>query len=475
MLAHVIWYVVGLLVPLLYAAAAVMAVHAVKAVRTSQGAIAWAISLVAFPWVAVPLYLLVGRSRFVGYVQARRAGNLAIHELAEEVIARLEPYAVKPDPLTALFGKLAGLSCTRGNQVDLLINGDETFAAMLAEIARARDYVLVEFFIVHGDRIGQAFKEALIAKAAEGVRVYFLYDAIGSRGLPAQYVRDLREAGVAVSPFRSTRRWRDRLQINFRNHRKITIIDGRSLFLGGLNVGDEYLGRSRRFGYWRDTHVKLTGPAVQCAQLAFLEDWYWAHSDIPELEWNPAPPDGADSLVMIAATGPADDFSTCEMGMISLANGARERLWITSPYFVPDPPIAMALKLAALRGVDVRIMLPDRPDHLLVYLSGFSFYEEMLAAGVKLYRFQPGFMHQKVMLVDDRLGAVGTVNLDNRSFFLNFEITAFLRGDRVVAEVRQVLEEDFSGCREVAIDEYRARPLWFRAAVRVARLLAPVQ
>lgn len=475
MITDAIWYGLGWLIPLLYAVGALMAMHAIRGVRTSQGAIAWALSLLTIPYVAVPLYLLVGRSRFFGYVESRRAGNLAIHELARGVVAGLAPFENSAEPLARLLQNLVGLPCTTGNRAQLLINGEETFAAMLEEIAQATDYILVEFFIVHRDRIGNAFKEALIAKAREGVRVYFLFDAVGSRTLSKTYVRELRDAGVAVSSFRSTRGWRQRFQINFRNHRKIAIMDGRSAFLGGLNVGDEYLGRSPRFGYWRDTHLKLEGPGVQCAQLAFLEDWYWAHGEIPELRWDSASPDDGDSMTIVLPTGPADTVAACELGFIASINSASRRFWITSPYFVPGPATVVALKLAVLRGVDVRIMLPDRPDHLLVYLSAFSFYGEMLPAGVKLYRFQPGFMHQKVLLIDDEWAAVGTVNLDNRSFYLNFEITAFLRGQRILHEISQVLEEDFSCCREVTLADYTDRPIWFRAAVRIARLLAPVQ
>jgi cardiolipin synthase len=312
-----------------------------------------------------------------------------------------------------------------------------------------------------------------MAKAQAGVRVYFLYDDVGCHGLPAAYLEDLRKSGAETRSFNARRS--NRFQINFRNHRKITIADGRVAFIGGLNAGDEYMGRSQKFGPWRDTHARIEGPAVQCVQLAFLEDWYWAARMVPDLDWIPSPSPRGDQRVLVLPTSPADELDTCDLFFTHSIHAAQERIWITSPYFVPDDSIVDALQLASLRGVDVRIMLPLKPDHILVYLSSFSYYADMAKAGVKLFRYEPGFMHQKVILLDDEVAAVGTANLDNRSFRLNFELTVLVADQRFVAEVERMLEADFARCRAVDLDELRRRPLWFRIAVAVARLLSPVQ
>jgi cardiolipin synthase len=280
---------------------------------------------------------------------------------------------------------------------------------------------------------------------------------------------------VSIRPFGSNRRWRNPFQINFRNHRKIVVVDGRVAYVGGLNVGDEYIGRDPGFGPWRDTHVRLEGPAVHAVQLAFLEDWYWAAQETPPLDWTPRPVSPNGQNVLVLPTGPADELETCGLFFVHMINAAQQRLWITSPYFVPDPQVMCALQLASLRGVDVRIMLPEHADHLLVYLSSFSYLEEAEQADVKIYRYQPGFMHHKVILVDDHLAAVGTANLDNRSFRLNFEITVLVDDHGFAAQVEEMLRRDFQQCERAHAEDLLQRSFWFRVAVRVARLMSPLQ
>ena len=279
---------------------------------------------------------------------------------------------------------------------------------------------------------------------------------------------------MRYNSFRTNRRWWSRLQLNFRNHRKIVVIDGREAFLGGLNVGEEYLGEDASIGGWRDTHLQMWGPAVQAVQLVFLEDWYWACGEIPELSWD-AHPRESDQSAAIIPTGPADPGDSWQLVVAEAANTARERLWITSPYFVPDEGVLTALQTAALRGADVRILVPEKADHLLVWLSSFSFLEDTLPYGVRIFRYQRGFLHQKVMLVDDCLACVGTANLDNRSFRLNFEISALSDDPVFVKEVEVMLAKDFEGALQTKVEDFTTRPLWFRAACRLSRLMAPLQ
>jgi cardiolipin synthase len=262
--------------------------------------------------------------------------------------------------------------------------------------------------------------------------------------------------------------------VNFRNHRKIVVSDGKTAFIGGLNVGDEYMGRDRKFGEWRDTHLKMQGPVVQAVQLVFLEDWFWASNHVPELHWD-TQPEAADQVAAVIPTGPADPADSWQLVVAEAANSARKRLWIASPYFVPDEGVLTALQAAAIRGVDVRILIPERADHLLVWLSAFSYYEQSIPFGVKLFRYHRGFLHQKVMLIDDRLAAVGTANLDNRSFRLNFEITAFSADRKFVGEVEAMMVSDFIHSQEAKVGDFTGKPFLFRAACRAARLFAPIQ
>lgn len=475
---HHILGILGFLLPLIHLVGLLHAVHAVMYVRTAQGAIAWAVSLVTFPYVAIPLYWVLGRNKFQGDVKLRRSGNREVNEVTREIRAAIAAHAVPPPeglerwyrPLVSL----SGLPLTGGNHTRLLINGDQTFRSMLEAIESARDYLLVQFFIVHNDRVGRVFQSAMIRKAQAGVAVYFLYDEIGSRKLSKRYLKALRDAGVSITAFDTTRGRGNRLQLNFRNHRKLLVVDGKEAFVGGLNLGDEYLHPTPRYGAWRDTHMAIRGPAVQSLELAFAQDWYWATHTLPTLRWEVAEEEGKTRLLVLSS-GPADDLETCELFFVNAIDMANERLWISSPYFVPDEAVVRSLQLAALRGVDVRILLPGRSDHFLVYLSAHSYYHEMQSAGVRLFRYRPGFMHQKVVLVDDHLAAVGTANLDNRSFRLNFETTIVAADNDFAARVAEMLKADFAESREVHTEEYSARPLWFRAAVRVARLMAPMQ
>ncbi len=456
----------------------VLAGHAVMTNRTTQGTIAWALMLSIFPYLGVPLYLVFGINRFEAYVQARRRVNedlQGIHErsfptfLSERDVKGLNP----KDRHT--IEKLAKSPFSYGNHAELLVNGDATFESIFTGIREAKNYVLIQFFTIIDDELGRQLKQVLLDAAARGVRVYLLYDSIGSRKLTRSYLKDLHAGGVQAVPFRTGRGWRGRTRLNFRNHRKIVVVDGKRCWTGGHNVSNTYISKNPKFGHWRDTHIVLEGPAVSGGQLAFCEDWYWETRELPEVDW-PMPPEkptGWEALVL--TTGPADKRETCSLTFLQLIQMAKERIWIHSPYFVPDEQMVTALELAALRGVDVRILLPEKPDHVLVWLSSFYFIALPQLADVKIHRYQPGFLHSKVMLVDDYLSSVGTINFDNRSFRINFEMTALVANPSFARRVEEMMAEDFRQSRIVEPTEYLRRPLYFRIAVRVARLLAPLQ
>ena len=452
----------------------VSSIDAVMSTRTAQGAVAWAVTLNAFPYLAVPAYWILGRSKFEGYVTARQEGDQEIRrfaKLADEKTRHLR--ATRGDDVASsrTSENLAKIPYLRGNQVELLVDGDATFSSIFEGISKAEKYVLVQFFIIKDDELGRALKEALLERARAGVSVHVLYDEVGSTGLPKSYIEELREAGVEILDFHTRKGSRNRFQINFRNHRKIVVVDGHT----GHNVGDEYMGRDPEFGHWRDTHVKITGPSVISVQLSFLEDWYWASDKTPEFHWDPhiLTDEGMD--VLIYPTGPADRLESATLMFMTAINAAKERLWIASPYFVPDESIMNTLHLAALRGVDVRILIPDKADHLLVYLAAFSYFEEVAGTGIKFYRYMDGFLHQKVLLVDDDIAAIGTANFDNRSFRLNFEIMAVVADTAFASEVEQMFLDDFEKSKLMHPGDYENRSFWFKLAVRLARLTAPIQ
>jgi cardiolipin synthase len=468
----------------------VTSIRAVMETRTSQGTIAWGISLNTFPYLAVPAYWVFGQSKFSNYDVVRRKDILASSDTGRETARILEEEGMlvtlddeRQQQSAALLENLAKLPITRFNSAELLIDGEATFDAILEGIAAAEDYILVQFYIMRDDGLGRRLKEAIIEKARAGVRVYVLYDEVGSSQLPDTYINPLRDAGVLIFPFNTTQGKGNRFRLNFRNHRKIVVVDGDVAYVGGHNVGDEYLGEHPTLTPWRDTHVAVRGPVVQFVQVAFAEDWLWAVGSTPdwrageihELDWHPERAPEGDVLALCLPTGPADDLETCTLFFLHAINSANKRVWIVSPYFVPDEQLMSALQLAALRDVDVRILIPEHPDQKLVYYSSFSYLQEAENAGVRIFRYQKGFLHQKVMLVDDDAAAIGTANFDNRSMRLNFEITMLLVDKDFASEVKAMLDEDFANSREASATDYTEASFWFRFKVRIARLLAPVQ
>lgn len=457
-------------------AAVIAAVRAVRTARTPQGAVSWVIFLLSAPHFALPAYLFLGHSRFPGYVTQRRSSaekNEALKQAAKTHRAQMTDIDETARNAVAAFEAMSDMPVVSGNSVQLLIDGDATFDAILHSIRSAQSYVLVEFYILRDDEIGRTFKECLKEKARSGCTVRVLYDSIGSYGLPKSYLEDLTEAGVVVRNFHSIRQPRSRLQLNFRNHRKIVVVDGEVGFVGGLNVGDEYMGRDPKFGHWRDTHLRLAGPVVTQLQIIFLEDWFWATEERLELNWAPTR-QADDNNALILASGPADQTETGSLYFCNAINAAQRRVWIASPYFVPDTDIVRALQLAALRGVDVRIIVPDMRDHWLVWLAAFDFFDDLKDSSITIRRYSNGFMHQKVILVDDLFASVGTINLDNRSCRLNFEVTAITFEPGFVADVEAMLEADFAHSQphEDRVSDYSN--LIRNVASPFARLFAPL-
>lgn len=468
---------IATLLALLYGGSIIAAGHALLYARTAESMIGWVIGLITFPFLALPLYIVFGRRRFEGYVTARRARRPDLSKLVQ----KLQPYRITAPPAAAedaadarAIERMAQLPFTAGNRVELLINGEATYAAMHDAIARADEYVIVQFYFIGDDRAGKRLAQLLCERATAGLRVYFLYDEIGCYALSRRYLNRLRAAGVHVRSFHTTKGHRNRFQINFRNHRKIVVVDGVEAFIGGLNIGDDYLGRNPAIGHWRDTHCRIAGPAVQAAQLSFIEDWYWSAEEIPELRWDAAMPAGGTAAVMVLPSGPADPVETWTLALLHTIALARRRLWIATPYFLPGPEIKHPLRLAALRGVDVRILIPMHADHTITHLANQTYVEDLQGLGIRFYRYHNGFMHQKAMLVDDRLATITTANLDPRSQQLNFEVSVMVSDRAFAAQVEAMFEEDFKQSREDEAHGLRQRPLYYRLLARAARIFSPI-
>lgn len=468
------FHVVALITGIFYALALVCAVREILNSRTSQGSIAWLLSLALLPFPTVILYFVFGWKLFDDYANDRVQNGRADRPLRARDLALVDRETDAKWPVQVHVSELPFL---KGNEVELLVDGHATFDSIFAGIDAAKDYLLVQFYIVRDDRLGQQLAERLIARARAGVSVYMLYDDIGSTGMPKRYRKELREAGVKVSSFNRRHkilRLFGPMRINYRNHRKIVVADGKHAWVGGHNVGVEYLGEDPKLGHWRDTHVRVSGPAALGCALLFREDWEWATGErLP----NRAPRQletFGDNSVLVMGSGPADKLEECAIAFTDIIGRARERLWIVSPYFVPDTDIRTALFAARLRGVDVRIMLPDNPDHALVWLASMAHADAMVQHDIGVYRYVDGFLHQKVVLMDDQMATVGSVNFDNRSFAINFEITLWFTDPDTIGNVEEMLLADFERCRQVGMSEVSTRPFHIYLMSQTARLLSPV-
>jgi cardiolipin synthase len=466
------WQVIlPILSTLLVAVALWLAWRAAKTARTPQAAVGWVVFLLAAPYLAVVVYAFVGPHRYASRARARRESRALFDDHRSDW-----PEAAHNDPLAAnlrAFEAVAGLPIVRGNRAEVLIDGQDTFDAVFEAIDAAQSYLLVQFYIYRDDEMGRAVADRLIAAARRGVEVRLAYDVFRPV-LRRSLLRKMQEAGIRISHARRGGPIARRLQINFRNHRKTVIADGRIGFLGGLNVGDEYMGRSRTFGPWRDTFVRIEGPMVTQLQIVFAEDWHWVTGELlrDALVWT-SEVDAGDLDGLIVATGPVDAEDTGSEMLYALWAAARERIWVSTPYLVPDLPSLMALKHAATQGKEVRILVPDAIDHYLPWLAAFAYFDDLMNAGVEIWRYKEGFLHQKAFLIDNRIAAIGTHNLDQRSSQLNFETTAFFFEHAPCAALERALEADFA--RSVRLEKRLSdQPLWLRVTAPVARLMAPV-
>lgn len=467
---------VAAVVGLFYLAAIACGVREVMNSRTSQGSIAWIMSLLLLPFPTVFLYLVFGMKAFDGYAELQTQTHMGRRSRANRA-AELTIMDGEASARWPVLTRVSEMPFFAGNEANLLIDGDATFRSILGGISRAESYILIQFYIIRDDALGRALSDKLIDRAKAGVSIRLLYDDIGSTGLPRSYVKKLTDAGVHVSAFNQRHRFLrvfGPTRINYRTHRKIVVVDGTDSWIGGHNVGVEYLGQDPKFGRWRDTHVHIRGPAALASALVFREDWHWATGEILPTTLPKDIPMPGDQSVLTMPTGPADRLEECAIAFTDIIAQARRRVWIVSPYFVPDLDVRTALYAAALRGVDVRVLLPHKPDHMLVWLASNAHANAMIEHGISIYRYSAGFLHQKVILMDDEIAGVGTVNFDNRSFNINFEVTLWFTHQKMIGDVSKMLDTDFSLARVMTPDEVINEPFMRKFIGQAAKLLSPI-
>jgi cardiolipin synthase len=450
--------------------------------RDPTKTISWLLILGALPVLGALLYILFGRvvrkHRLSRHKQVRQ-------EKTEEILMdrQVRPSAEDVDQagdipmnkkLARLLLKDADAPLTLNNRSEVLTNGKKTFRALFSELEKAKDHIHLEYYIFHNDAIGRDILNLLMRKSSEGVKVRVLVDGLGNRSLEKRF-GELRKAGVEMAGFYPVRFPFFSRRLNLRNHRKIVVIDGRVGFLGGLNVGDEYLSRNKKIGFWRDTFLKLEGDSVNFLQTVFLNDWnVGTHEDINGPLYYPQPLQLGSQLTQIAATGPDSDWGSMLQIFFVALTSAEKTIYIETPYFIPDEGSVMALKTAALSGLDVRIILQGVPDHKITYWASHSYVEELLESGVRIYRYQKGILHAKVLILDGEIGVVGSTNFDIRSFSLNFEISAFIYECAFAHRLEQDFHQDLADSEELVLEEYKLRPLSNRIKESSARLFSPL-
>jgi cardiolipin synthase len=443
--------------------------------RSAAATLAWIFALLFLPIVGLVVYRLIGPQRLERRKLRRLVSQRAVGETLSAIVA-LENTSQEHFQLAQIgigLGQSAPLSA---DDVTVYMDGASHYAALLSAIAAATEHIHLEYYIWEPDQIGTQLRDALIARARAGVEVRMLVDGTGSANLKKKrWLVPLREAGVQVAWFAPVRLYALRLRRpDFRTHRKIVVCDGRVGFTGGMNITDNHSADLVK-DFWRDTHVRLSGAVVWSLQRLFLEDWQFA-SDVPcEITPRLFPQaTTGEHLVQVLGSGPDTDAFAIHKALFTACNQATERLWLTTPYFVPDESLLMALISAALRDVDVRLIVPARGDSQLVDYAARSYFPELLSAGVKVYEYTARFIHAKTLLGDHDVSIIGTANLDNRSFRLNFEVCAIVFGTRTNTELATAFQEDLRHCTEITAQDLARQRKMQRLAQGFARLISPL-
>ncbi len=445
----------------------------------------WLMVLTFLPGVGFILYLFIGqdlsKKRMFKTKEEedycfRDLASLQEEQMGKDEYRYRDPNYMRYEDLIKMHLISSDSFFTQDNNVEIFFDGEDKFKALLESIENAEHYIHLQYYIFKSDGLGKEVIEALCKKAREGIEVKLLVDGMGGRKFSKKYITKLRASGAEFGVFFPPFVPLVSLRINYRNHRKICIVDGREAFVGGFNVGDEYIGLSKKFGYWRDTHIRIMGSAISSLQWRFFLDWRFATGkEITGCQTYLAENGSlGETGIQIVSSGPDSKWPSIKDGYLKMISNAREKVYIETPYFIPDDSIFEALKLAGLSGLDVRVMIPCKPDHPFVYWASMSYIGELLQAGVKFYTYEKGFLHSKVVLMDDFVSSVGTANLDIRSFKLNFEVNAFLYDESINLKLTDKFLDDLKYCKEITIEEYNNRSNVVKIKESVSRLLSPI-
>ena len=443
--------------------------------RNPLKTIPWVIVLIFVPGIGLIVYYFFGRNDYRLRILSRRIykrfmKQVPVYRLPHN-IGKIPPHYL---PLAQLLNKSNYSAIFCGSDIAVYTKGKDKFDALLEDIRRAQHYVHFQYYIFNDDRIGHKIREALVAKAREGVKIRLLYDDVGCWDTGKRFFEEMKREGIEVCSFLKVVFPLLTSKVNYRNHRKIVVIDGRIGYMGGMNVADRYC-EGNKLGPWRDTHFRITGPGVYGLQSSFLIDWYSATNQlIKGKEFYPATEIRSDMKMQIVMSGPTSQWLCLMQAFIFCISNAKKYIYIQTPYFLPTEALNMALQMAALGGVDVRLMIPKRSDTRSAQMATFSYVNKMLEAGVKVYLYEKGFLHSKLLLTDDMMACFGSANFDFRSFEHNFEINAFVYQKEFAVGMKKIFQQDLHDCTEVTYAAWRKRPITRRLAESFMRLFAPL-
>lgn len=444
---------------------------------------AWLMILLFLPVIGFVLYLFFGRdlknSRWAsqGRSRTRQFALEQTTRMQDTGEADIEGKEINKFQ-DLIYMQLASNDApiTDSNKLRTFTDGREKFDGLIKDLEAAEETIHMQYYIVRNDDLGQEIIQLLTRKAGEGVKVRFLYDGMGSFALNKNIFRPLKEQGGEVKAFFPAFSSLFRARLNHRNHRKIVVIDGKTAYTGGYNIGEEYLGKDKKFGYWRDTHLRIEGEAVHSFQDIFLMDWYKTTKE--ELEQDDSLFQASNTAgtipMQVVASGADSRWDEVKNGFLKIINHAEDYIYIQTPYFIPDESILDSIRVAALSGIDVRIMIPNKPDHPFVYWSTYSYVGELMEAGVKIYIYENGFLHAKTIAVDDQMTTIGTTNVDVRSMSLNFEVNTFIYDRETTIGNKDIFFEDVEKSRELTMEEYRNSSLWIKFKESISRLISPL-
>lgn len=446
---------------------------------------AWLLILYFLPILGFVFYLFAGTD----FYKRRKFRTKEIEDHISEAI-REQEHSIRTRELVKDAPELSGYSdlvyynlestgavLTGDNAVDIFTDGNEKFEALITDMEAAEHFIHIQYYIIKNDVLFERIRRVLERKVKEGVEVRILFDAMGCRSVSRRYWKKLKEAGIQTAEFFPASLRRMHLRINYRNHRKIAVIDGKKAYVGGFNIGKEYIGLDPKFGYWRDTHLRIRGSAVLALELRFIMDWnYTAKENLFQEEKYFKVPEKiyGDSLIQIIYSGPDTSLQNIRNNYLRLIAKAEKSIYIQTPYFIPDEAILNALIIAAHSGIEVNIMIPCKPDHPFVYWATYSYIGDMVHAGAKCYTYNNGFLHAKGVIVDEKVLCYGTANMDIRSFQLNFEVNAVIYDQKEAARMTEIFREDLKQCRQITKDFYNRRSLYIRIKEQFCRLLSPV-